>query len=383
MVKSLRMANGPLHKPRPHLGAGPEDLGEGPSLQEIIETKTEPEATGQRGTSVLNLVRGHRRLILRRGGSTVTTPACRPAVRGPRGLEAHLGTELLLWPAPSGAQCQRLVPGSGSCQRIQLLSLKAGLATGRRSLAQSKTLLNASGTSTPHSVASPLDTLTLCPLLRPLGEEHTGPGGGKADVDPGHGMPCYVAQLVTLGAAGQNKQHSITKNTAKLDRETEELHHDRVTLEVGKVIQQGRQSKGLTQKDLATKINEKPQVIADYESGRAIPNNQVLGKIERAIGECPAGLRWPGTLTWVGLVRTGTGRPLGPGILQKFKKTLTRGRELALRDGEGARCRSRGCGRGPRNASGRRGAQWAAGLSGLKLRGKDVGKPIEKGPRAK
>lgn len=104
-------------------------------------------------------------------------------------------------------------------------------------------------------------------------------------------------------AAGQNKQHSISKNTAKLDRETEELHHDRVTLEVGKVIQQGRQSKGLTQKDLATKINEKPQVIADYESGRAIPNNQVLGKIERAIG--------------------------------------------------------------------------------LKLRGKDIGKPIEKGPRAK
>eukprot|EP00069_Balaena_mysticetus_P000866 bmy_14825T0 len=93
-------------------------------------------------------------------------------------------------------------------------------------------------------------------------------------------------------AAGQNKQHSITKNTAKLDRETEELHHDRVTLEVGKVIQQGRQSKGLTQKDLATKINEKPQVIADYESGRAIPNNQVLGKIERAIGECPAILQW-------------------------------------------------------------------------------------------
>lgn len=33
------------------------------------------------------------------------------------------------------------------------------------------------------------------------------------------------------------------------------------------------------------KINEKPQVIADYESGRAIPNNQVMGKIERAIGE--------------------------------------------------------------------------------------------------
>ncbi|XP_053084845.1 endothelial differentiation-related factor 1 homolog isoform X1 [Pangasianodon hypophthalmus] len=56
-------------------------------------------------------------------------------------------------------------------------------------------------------------------------------------------------------AAGQNKQHVVTKNTAKLDRETEELHHERVPLEVGKVIQQGRQNKGLTQKDLATDLN--------------------------------------------------------------------------------------------------------------------------------
>ncbi|MGH0148961.1 UNVERIFIED_CONTAM: hypothetical protein FKN15_013921 [Acipenser sinensis] len=85
-------------------------------------------------------------------------------------------------------------------------------------------------------------------------------------------------------SAGQNKQHLVTKNTAKLDRETEELHHQRVPLEVGKVIQQGRQNKGMTQKDLATKVNEKPQIIADYECGRAIPNNQVMGKIERALG---------------------------------------------------------------------------------------------------
>lgn len=85
-------------------------------------------------------------------------------------------------------------------------------------------------------------------------------------------------------AAGQNKQHLVTKNTAKLDRETEELHHQRVPLEVGKVIQRGRQDKGMTQKDLATKINEKPQVIGDYESGKAIPNNQILGKLERTLG---------------------------------------------------------------------------------------------------
>lgn len=55
----------------------------------------------------------------------------------------------------------------------------------------------------------------------------------------------------TVGA-GTNKQHVITKNTAKLDRETEELKHDKIPMEVGKLIQQGRNAKGLSQKDLAT-----------------------------------------------------------------------------------------------------------------------------------
>lgn len=44
----------------------------------------------------------------------------------------------------------------------------------------------------------------------------------------------------------------MTKSIAKLDRETEELRHEKVTLDVGKLIQQGRQGKGWSQKDLAT-----------------------------------------------------------------------------------------------------------------------------------
>ena len=52
--------------------------------------------------------------------------------------------------------------------------------------------------------------------------------------------------------AGHNKQHGTSKNTAKLDRETEELHHETVGLDVGRYIQQGRQAKNWTQKDLAT-----------------------------------------------------------------------------------------------------------------------------------
>ena len=46
----------------------------------------------------------------------------------------------------------------------------------------------------------------------------------------------------------------------------------------------GRREKELTQKELATKINEQPKVIAEYESGKAQPNQQTLAKMERVLG---------------------------------------------------------------------------------------------------
>jgi len=83
--------------------------------------------------------------------------------------------------------------------------------------------------------------------------------------------------------AGSNKAGG-GMDAAKLDRETDELKHKRVEKNVGKLIAKGRVAKGWSTKDLSTRINEKPQVISDYEQGRAIPNNQILGKIERNIG---------------------------------------------------------------------------------------------------
>ena len=61
-------------------------------------------------------------------------------------------------------------------------------------------------------------------------------------------------------------------NTTKLANETEELKHDKVSMDVGRLIMKGRQAKGLSQKELATKICEKPQVINEYESSKAVPN---------------------------------------------------------------------------------------------------------------
>lgn len=52
-----------------------------------------------------------------------------------------------------------------------------------------------------------------------------------------------------------------------------------VGLSVGKQIQQARMKLKMTQKQLAQKINEKANVIQDYESGKAIPNPSVKRKI--------------------------------------------------------------------------------------------------------
>uniref|UniRef100_A0A061S242 Putative transcription factor n=1 Tax=Tetraselmis sp. GSL018 TaxID=582737 RepID=A0A061S242_9CHLO len=82
--------------------------------------------------------------------------------------------------------------------------------------------------------------------------------------------------------AGTNTKSGL--NAAKLERETEELAHEKVSTELKKQIQQARLAKKMTQAQLAQAINEKPSVINDYESGKAIPNPQILSKMSRVLG---------------------------------------------------------------------------------------------------
>ncbi|KAI4319743.1 hypothetical protein MLD38_033307 [Melastoma candidum] len=86
--------------------------------------------------------------------------------------------------------------------------------------------------------------------------------------------------------AGTNKaaSSSTSLNTKKLDDDTENLAHDRVPNDLKKNIMQARMDKKLTQAQLAQLINEKPQIIQEYESGKAIPNQQIITKLERALG---------------------------------------------------------------------------------------------------
>ncbi|MEW5299275.1 MAG: hypothetical protein WDW38_003370 [Sanguina aurantia] len=87
--------------------------------------------------------------------------------------------------------------------------------------------------------------------------------------------------------AGSNRPGTTTtsgKSAIKLDEETEDFHHDRVSSELKIQLVQARTAKKLTQAQLAQAINEKPNVINEYESGRAIPNPQILSKLSRVLG---------------------------------------------------------------------------------------------------
>jgi putative transcription factor len=83
--------------------------------------------------------------------------------------------------------------------------------------------------------------------------------------------------------AGTNKHPSGSVNLAKVDADSETLKVKTVDASISKAIQQARQKAGKTQKELATEISERPQVVTEYESGKAIPNQQILAKLERAL----------------------------------------------------------------------------------------------------
>jgi putative transcription factor len=94
----------------------------------------------------------------------------------------------------------------------------------------------------------------------------------------------YLLTIYRFGSGGNASAHSGAGLNAKRLEESDELKHVKVDKSLSKAIMQARTAKKLSQKELATKINEKPQVVGEYESGKAIPNPQIIGKIERALG---------------------------------------------------------------------------------------------------
>jgi putative transcription factor len=82
---------------------------------------------------------------------------------------------------------------------------------------------------------------------------------------------------------GTKKKEYVKSKETKIEEDIEEgkLSHKKMDHAFGKTLQKYRLSQGLTQKDLATKLNVPVKDINEIEAGKANHNGQLMGKIKR------------------------------------------------------------------------------------------------------
>jgi len=121
----------------------------------------------------------------------------------------------------------------------------------------------------------------------------TGAGGPRervartqSEINAARRAGAVVSTDKKFSGGGNKSNNPEGQHLTKVDRTDDVAPVAKVAPDVGKAMQRARLAiePTMSQKDLATKINEKPSVVNDYESGRAIPSQQVLAKLERALG---------------------------------------------------------------------------------------------------
>lgn len=94
-------------------------------------------------------------------------------------------------------------------------------------------------------------------------------------------------ESVRKATAGSNKQRDVVdsglwKKLANEDEGTPVVLNT-IAPRVAHAIQQARNDAGLTQRELAHKISVPVSIIQQYEQKKAVPTQQVLAKLERAL----------------------------------------------------------------------------------------------------
>jgi len=74
------------------------------------------------------------------------------------------------------------------------------------------------------------------------------------------------------------------KSAAALEADTENYKHETVSTDLKRALSTARTAKGMTQKQLAQALVMDAKTVQEYEQGKAIPNNAVIAKMEKALG---------------------------------------------------------------------------------------------------
>lgn len=116
---------------------------------------------------------------------------------------------------------------------------------------------------------------------RPVGQKATDTKVVNAALRRGEAV---VTEKKFLGGQNKASKNALCPNSAKLEADTENLKVERVCVDFSKALQQARLAKKMTQAQLAQLVNEKPAVVNEYESGKAVPNGNVIQKLNKALG---------------------------------------------------------------------------------------------------
>lgn len=77
---------------------------------------------------------------------------------------------------------------------------------------------------------------------------------------------------------------NLSKVRRKLDDSTSASKHTTVSKSFSTALMKARSGKKMTQLDLANATNQPLSVIKHYESGKAMPNGQIINKLNRVLG---------------------------------------------------------------------------------------------------
>jgi putative transcription factor len=91
----------------------------------------------------------------------------------------------------------------------------------------------------------------------------------------------------TNKTAGNKQKINVVDSSKlrKIENEEDTFKIEKVPLSISKKIAQLRCEKKLSQKDLAMKLSLDVKIIQEYENGKAIPNGNLINKLEKILGK--------------------------------------------------------------------------------------------------